>query len=468
MKPIRQLIWIAVGLVLFLSLNLVLPFTAPAQQRPRTQTASPFELLLKGDDRYLAGDTAGASKLYRQAKKPFPKESGEQDTVVKLVAEADLAPEAQALWRTAQDGMQQNSQSKVFEGLKPLLRQQPGFAPAYMLYAEAIKKFDTGEELLPFLEQSASKLPDSPELTKVLVKTLQDKKDWLEASITARQFAVVYPDHTEAAEFMRLADENFERFRKRVKRRSITRGILGGIVGVFTRGSADAAIELLPLALQGESDMGTQVASGLRQQLPIVDDATVSEYVSRVGKDIANLMGRKDFNYEFYVVQNKALNAFALPGGKVFVNTGIILAANSEAEFAGLMAHEIAHAVLSHGYEKFTKAALLGNLGEALPFGKIAATLFTLGHSRKSEQQADVVGTRVLASAGYAADGLRNLFVTMAEQNKQAPPEYLSTHPASESRVRYLEELIQRNGYNRYAFEGVKRHADIKERLQQL
>jgi predicted Zn-dependent protease len=124
--------------------------------------------------------------------------------------------------------------------------------------------------------------------------------------------------------------------------------------------------------------------------------------------------------------------------------------------------------LLSHAFERITKASLFGSIGDALPFGKILSGLVTLNYSRQNERQSDVVGTRVLATAGYAADGLRNLFVKMQQQEQGKPPEYLSSHPATENRIRELEELIQRNGYNRYAFEGVEKYAAFKEALSQL
>lgn len=178
-------------------------------------------------------------------------------------------------------------------------------------------------------------------------------------------------------------------------------------------------------------------------------------------------MGR-DFKYEFYVFQDDSLNAFALPGGKVFVSTGTILACNSEAEFAGLLAHEISHAVLSHGLQKLVKANLLAKLSQVIPLGNLFSSVMSSEYSLESERQSDMVSTRVIASAGYAADGLHNLMVRLLEQKRQSTFPYLSIHPATPERVSYLEKLIQRNGYNRYAFEGLEKHAAIQKLLKQL
>ena len=91
-----------------------------------------------------------------------------------------------------------------------------------------------------------------------------------------------------------------------------------------------------------------------------------------------------------------------------------------------------------------------------------------LENGRRTERQSDLLGTRAIATAGYAADGLHTFMAKLGDQNLNLPPEYLSSHPLPNNRVRYLETLIQRNGYNRYAFEGVERHAAIKQRLQGL
>lgn len=465
MKKIRKLLWVALGTVLFLSFNLVLPIISPAQNLDTKR----LQTLAKADELYLAGNTAGAEKLYRQAKSPFPKEKQGASSIAKPITDPEqLSGGSRVYWRNATEGMQQGLTSKIFAPLQMLLEKQPEFIPAYSLYAEAIKKYDSKESIIPILEKGVATFPKSVELNQSLIKALEEKDKFLEASITARQFAIVYPKHPQASEFANIAEKDFKRFRSKLNKKVVTNGILGGIVGAITGNGVNQAVGLTSLMLQGESGLGEQTAAAYKQQLPLVEDPKVLEYISRIGNDIANLMGRNDFKYEFYVVKDKSINASALPGGKVFVHTGAIMAANSEAEIAGLLGHEIGHAVLSHGFQKMTSSNLLANIGQVIPFGKIVSTLVTLDYSRQNETQSDIIGTRVLASAGYAADGLRNFFVTMKQQGGQHPPTYLSTHPAPDSRVRYLEELIQRNGYNRYAFEGVKRHAEIKERLQQI
>ena len=131
------------------------------------------------------------------------------------------------------------------------------------------------------------------------------------------------------------------------------------------------------------------------------------------------------------------LNAFALPGGKIFVNVGAIMNTKSEAELAGLLAHEVSHSVLSHGFQLITRGNLTANVAQYIPYvGSTAGSLLVRNYSRDMERQADVFGTRILVASGYASDGIRNLMATLEEINSQnedfvEPPGWLSTHPVT-------------------------------------
>ncbi len=139
-------------------------------------------------------------------------------------------------------------------------------------------------------------------------------------------------------------------------------------------------------------------------------------YVNEIGQKLAVVAGRNDFKYEFYVVMDDQLNAFALPGGKVFVNAGAIAKTNSEAELAGLLAHELSHAVLSHGFQLVAEGNLVANVTQYTPLGNTVANLVVFNYSRDMERQADTLGTRLLSPTGYAADGLLNLMLTLSSQ----------------------------------------------------
>ena len=169
------------------------------------------------------------------------------------------------------------------------------------------------------------------------------------------------------------------------------------------------------------------------------------------------------------LMKSEDLNAFALPGGKIFINAGAILDSRSEAELAGLLSHEIAHAALSHGFQLVTEGNLTANITSHIPLGRFAGSLITLNYSRNMERQADAFGTQVLAASPYAADGLYNLTVTLNEQvGDDGPPTWLSTHPGLEERVANIQAQIVSQNYDRYTFEGIDRHEEIQAIVRQL
>ncbi|WP_051044155.1 M48 family metalloprotease [Baaleninema simplex] len=424
------------------------------------------ELLARGDRLYLEGNIAEAQRLYRQVKPPFPREGELQ--VVEPITEEELSPAARVYWDNVRDGLANDRETQVESSLELLLQEAPGFAPAYKLIAEALLEDDRTEEAIAVLEDATTQFPQSYELARLLAETLRDDGQRLEAAIVAREFAIVNPDHPESEEILELSDRYLRSFRRKLRENIALRGLGGLAVGVLTGRTTSTifqAINLAQLMVAGESRLGEQVAAQVRQELPMLDDPEVLSYVNDIGQEVAQYMGRDEFDYEFYVVRDNTLNAFALPGGKVFVNTGAIQAARSEAELGGLLGHEVGHAVLSHGFQRIVTNNLLSNLAREIPFGDLLGTLVSLDYSRKHERQSDILGTRVINSAGYAADGLRNFMETLRQEQRGPTIPYLSTHPAPASRVRYMEELIQRNGYERYAFEGVERLAAVKARL---
>jgi beta-barrel assembly-enhancing protease len=133
--------------------------------------------------------------------------------------------------------------------------------------------------------------------------------------------------------------------------------------------------------LEGESSVGDRYAEELKKDLPLMKDEKVLAYVREIGENLAAASGRNEFDYEFYVIKDDRLNAFALPGGKIFINAGAILKANSEAELAGLLAHEISHAVLSHGFQLMSEGSLTANVVQYVPYvGGIAGDLIVFNY----------------------------------------------------------------------------------------
>ena len=451
---------------------------AQEQPEPTPQEIARYQKLFVADQLYLLGDTLAAEQLYREIKDPF---ASEEESEVEEIPEpihdsAELNPAAAVYWRLYQEGLEHEKlTSKVLAPLQLLVEQYPEFIPGHLHYAQVLEDNERDEEGLRVLQQAVTIYPHQPELLRAKIEEDNEAEKWLEASLTARQFALFNPDHPQAEAFTQLADENLERYKDDL-RSQLTWNTIGnvitGAIGYALTGNLLgplSAMETTILLLQGESNIGERFSNQLREQLPMVEDEEVLEYVREIGNKLAAVAGRDEFEYEFHVVMDDRLNAFALPGGKIFVNAGAIIETESEAELAGLLAHELSHAVLSHGFQLVTQGNLTANIAQFIPYvGGTAANLLVLNYSREMEQQADTFGTRILVASDYAADGVRNLMVTLGEQGNPSPPAWLSTHPDTEDRVRYLENLIVSNDYNRYAYEGVSRHKEIKERVEAL
>jgi beta-barrel assembly-enhancing protease len=201
-------------------------------------------------------------------------------------------------------------------------------------------------------------------------------------------------------------------------------------------------------AVQEDVKIGREAAAQVDQQFPILNDTEVTRYVERVGaKLVANIPQEfrvPEFDYRFRVIDASDINAFALPGGPMYVNRGMIEAARNEGEMAGVMAHEISHIALRHATAQQTRMSnpwnqILGIgaiLGGAILGGQVGAAagqIFVQGYfmrySREYENQADIVGARIMADAGYDPRDLANMFQTIAQQGGSRAPEFLSSHP---------------------------------------
>jgi hypothetical protein len=209
--------------------------------------------------------------------------------------------------------------------------------------------------------------------------------------------------------------------------------------------------------------LGLKAAAEARQQLPVIRDDNVTSYVEDIGRRlsgaIAPALRHPEFRYTFEVVNVREINAFALPGGPMFVNRGMIEAANSEGEVAGVMAHELSHVILRHGTAQASKAtkyevgqvagAVLGAIigggwGQVISQG----TQFGLGaafmrFSREFERQADIEGSHIMARAGYDPRDMANMFKTIAKQGGSGGPQWLSDHPDPGDRANYITREAQ-------------------------
>ncbi|GAB4366552.1 MAG: hypothetical protein Kow00121_04060 [Elainellaceae cyanobacterium] len=452
----------------------------PAPEKPEEPATGAtgeeyVQLLIEADRLHQAGQLAEAEHLYRKAKGSF---TGIEfnDRPVPIYDPALLPPAGQVYWREANAGQEFNLPTRVLVPLQLLNEAHPEFVPGTIRYAEVLLAQDQPEQALAVLERATSLYPEQSDLVRFRIQTLAAQEQWLDASIAARQFALLNPEDPASSELTVLAEEYLTRFRRELRGRltgnAIANVVTGALSYALTGGLFGplSAIDTTVLLLRGEADVGAGVARSAQQELDLIEDPDVVEYVNEIGQRLASVAGREEFEYEFFVVRDPELNAFALPGGKVFINAGAIIKAKSEAELAGLLAHELAHTVLSHGFQLATTSNVTATVLLPVPYaGSLATDLTLFSYSRTMERQADALGTRMLASAGYAADGLHNLMGTLDQENpSSAEFEWLSTHPDTAERMRNLEELIEQNGYNRYTYEGVARHQAIQERVNRL
>jgi predicted Zn-dependent protease len=217
---------------------------------------------------------------------------------------------------------------------------------------------------------------------------------------------------------------------------------------------ADPALERVPRDLDWA--LGDQIARQLAGELRFAEEPAVRATVERLGRRLAAQTQLAHRPWTFHVVRDPALNAFALPGGHVYVHTGLVEAAGSEAELAGVLAHEVAHVSERHGVERLAAqlgVQLLGRIvlgEEAGVVERIAAELLASGalakFSRDDEREADRVGLRLLARAGFPPEAMARMFQVLLEARRRRPnavERFFASHPVTEERIRDVRERAQ-------------------------
>lgn len=213
--------------------------------------------------------------------------------------------------------------------------------------------------------------------------------------------------------------------------------------------------------VQDDIKLGQDAARQVEQQMPIMRDNYIDDYVESVGQRLVAAIPEEfrqpGFRYSFDVVDARDINAFALPGGPMFVNRGMIEAARTEGEMAGVMAHEISHVALRHATaqatetQKFQIGSVLGQIAGAVIGGVPGAIIGAgsqigfgagaLKYSRKYETQADILGAQIMARAGYDPRDLANMFRTIQQQGGgSGGPEWLSSHPNPGNRYERINQ----------------------------
>jgi len=235
---------------------------------------------------------------------------------------------------------------------------------------------------------------------------------------------------------------------------------------------------------QEDVRLGRQAAAEAEQQFPLLRDGDVSAYVERVGQRLVAAIPPEfqhpEFRYYFKVINASDINAFALPGGPMYVNRGMIEAARNEGEMAGVMAHELSHVALRHGTAQATKAqkysvlagilgiggAILGGpAGAAAQIGAQGVGVYFLKFSREYETEADILGARIMSNAGYDPRDLANMFRTI-ESRGGGGGGFLSDHPSSKDRYARINQEAQSLRINTAMRNDSREFYGIKERLR--
>jgi len=235
-------------------------------------------------------------------------------------------------------------------------------------------------------------------------------------------------------------------------------------------------------------ELGRQAAAQVEQQLPILDEGNIASYIENIGRRLVDAIPANqrypEFRYRFKVVNVREINAFALPGGPMYVNRGMIEAAKTEGEVASVLAHEMSHVSLRHGTAQATKAqkyemgqiagAVLGAIIGGRTGNVIAqGTQFGLGtaflrFSREFEKQADLQGAQMMARAGYNPRDMANMFKTIEQQSGgSGAPQFMSDHPNPGNRYAYINKeaeslRVQNPVGDTRAFQ------DVKAQLRQM
>jgi len=214
---------------------------------------------------------------------------------------------------------------------------------------------------------------------------------------------------------------------------------------------------------QQDVEMGQQVSRDAEKQVPLLNDSRVDNYLNNLGRTLASHAPGERYPYQYKCVNDRAINAFALPGGFVYINRGVIEAADNEAELAGVMAHETAHVALRHGTNQATKAYIaqvpLAILGGALGNkNSVAAVLTQIGagfatnslllkYSRTAESQADEMGTQILYDSGYDPRAMAQFFQKIqAQDGSGGQVEFFSNHPNPDNRIERVDQEIGQLG----------------------
>lgn len=215
------------------------------------------------------------------------------------------------------------------------------------------------------------------------------------------------------------------------------------------------------VSTQQEVQLGAQQSAQINQQIPLVDDPVIVGYVNQLGHTLASHTNRADLDWHFFVVNTDVLNAFALPGGYVYVNRGILANASNMSELAGVMAHEISHVTLRHSVKQMEQMNT-ANIGVALACtltnvcqSQAAAAAINVGgslvfakFSRTDEKEADDTGFQLLVQSGINPTGMLTFFQKLLQEEQASggsgASSWFSDHPGTQDRIADIQNMLSR------------------------
>ncbi|HEX6038155.1 M48 family metallopeptidase [Longimicrobium sp.] len=226
-------------------------------------------------------------------------------------------------------------------------------------------------------------------------------------------------------------------------------------------GAASTAACAGAVSTQQEVALGADYSRQINQQLPLLNDGPTLNYVNQIGQQIAAIADPRGIRYNFYVVNSDVVNAFALPGGYVYVNRGLIERADNLSEFTGVLSHEIGHVAQRHSIEQLQRAQN-ANLGLQVLYGvllgrnpsgveqagiQLGGGAVFAGYTRDAEREADAVAVGYMVRAGYNPRGMVTFFQELLSMQQRQPSrveQWFATHPTTQERVTNAQAAIAR------------------------
>jgi predicted Zn-dependent protease len=224
----------------------------------------------------------------------------------------------------------------------------------------------------------------------------------------------------------------------------------------------------LSITVKEEEELAREFMRIVLTQFELIEDPVIVDYVNKIGRKIVSILPPQPFTYRFYIVNEDVYNAFATPAGNVFIYSGLIIAMESEEEIAGILGHEIAHVYCRHISQKIERSKKIdlatlagiaagiflgaggsGEVASAVTIGSMAAgQSLSLAYSRENEIQADQLGLNYIVKSGYSAEGLLTILNKIRARSwfgSDQIPTYLTTHPAVEDRIAYIDTWLDKH-----------------------